>query len=107
MGTDLFSENRSVPFYPCPVTQVCLTGATGYLGRELSRALLARGHAVRALVRPGAASRAEPGTQIRELDVFDMNALATAFAGADTVVHLIGTPHPNPSKAAEFQRVDL
>jgi uncharacterized protein YbjT (DUF2867 family) len=22
-------------------------------------------------------------------------------------VHLIGTPHPNPAKAAEFQRVDL
>lgn len=27
-------------------------------------------------------------------------------AGA-TVVHLDGTPHPNPSKAAEFERVDL
>ena len=25
----------------------------------------------------------------------------------DTIVHLVGTPHPSPSKAAEFQRVDL
>ena len=25
----------------------------------------------------------------------------------DTLVHLVGTPHPSPSKAAEFQRVDL
>jgi uncharacterized protein YbjT (DUF2867 family) len=25
----------------------------------------------------------------------------------DTLVHLVGTPHPKPSKAREFQRVDL
>ena len=23
------------------------------------------------------------------------------------MVHLVGTPHPNPAKAAEFERVDL
>jgi uncharacterized protein YbjT (DUF2867 family) len=28
-------------------------------------------------------------------------------APADTFVHLVGTPHPNPSKAAEFRAVDL
>ena len=37
---------------------VCITGATGYLGRALSAALLERGHGVRALVRPGRAARA-------------------------------------------------
>ncbi len=26
---------------------------------------------------------------------------------SDTLVHLVGTPHPSPSKAAEFERVDL
>ena len=57
-----------------PLT-VCITGATGYLGRELSTALLARGHAVRALVRPGGAARAAAGTEVRELDVFDADAL--------------------------------
>jgi len=86
---------------------VCITGATGYLGRALSAALLARSHAVHALVRPGAASRAAAGTRTVELDVFDADALAAALGAGDTVVHLIGTPHPNPSKAAEFQRVDL
>jgi len=89
-----------------PLT-VCITGATGYLGRALSLALSARGHAVRALVRPGGAARAAPGAEIRELDVFDVDALGAAFVVGGTVVHLIGTPHPNPSKAAEFQRVDL
>ena len=86
---------------------VCITGATGYLGRALSTALSARGHAVCALVRPGGAARAAPGSEVRELDVFDVDALSAAFFAGATVVHLIGTPHPNPSKAAEFQRVDL
>jgi uncharacterized protein YbjT (DUF2867 family) len=86
---------------------VCITGATGYLGRALSGALCARGHTVRALVRPGGAARVPPRTHAREVDVFDTAALAAAFDGGDTVVHLVGTPHPNPSKAAEFQRVDL
>jgi uncharacterized protein YbjT (DUF2867 family) len=86
---------------------VCITGATGYLGRALSGALSARGHAVRALVRPGGATRTAQGVDVRELDVFDVDVLTAAFGAGDTVVHLIGTPHPNPSKAAEFQRVDL
>ena len=28
-------------------------------------------------------------------------------APADTFVHLVGTPHPNPAKAAQFRAVDL
>lgn len=86
---------------------IAITGATGYLGRALSRLLSGRGHGVRALVRAGGAARLEPGVAFTELDVFDVDQLARALAPGDTVVHLIGTPHPNPSKAAEFQRVDL
>jgi uncharacterized protein YbjT (DUF2867 family) len=89
-----------------PLT-ACITGATGYLGRALSAALSARGHAVRALVRPGSAARVTAATEVREVDVFDAEALAAVFGAGDTVVHLVGTPHPNPRKAAEFQRVDL
>jgi uncharacterized protein YbjT (DUF2867 family) len=88
-------------------TTIAITGATGYLGRALCAALRQRDRAVRALVRPGGAARVEPGVETRELDVFDADALARALEGCNTVVHLIGTPHPNPSKAAEFQRVDL
>jgi uncharacterized protein YbjT (DUF2867 family) len=39
-----------------------VTGANGFLGRHLVRELLARGHRVRALVRPGGdASTVDPG----------------------------------------------
>ena len=86
---------------------IAITGATGYLGRDLSRVLLERGHAVRGLVRAGGAARLEPDVAPLELDVFDAEQLARALSPGDTLVQLIGTPHPNPGKAAEFQRVDL
>jgi uncharacterized protein YbjT (DUF2867 family) len=86
---------------------VFITGATGYLGRGLCAALRVRGHAVRALVRPGGAARVAAGIEAFELDVFDVGALAATLEAGATLVHLIGTPHPNPRKAAEFQRVDL
>jgi uncharacterized protein YbjT (DUF2867 family) len=88
-------------------TSIAITGASGYLGRALSHALRARGHGVRALVRRGGAARAIPGIDAIELDPFDRTQLAAALGSGDTVVHLIGTPHPNPSKAVEFERVDL
>lgn len=47
------------------------------------------------------------GVPATAVDVFSEDELSLAFQGWDTVVHLIGTPHPSPSKAAEFQRVDL
>ena len=86
---------------------VAITGATGYLGRALSTLLLARGHRVRALVRRGGAPRVMAGANALEIDVFDVAQMRAALQGADAVVHLIGTPHPNPGKAAQFLSVDL
>lgn len=87
--------------------RVAITGASGYVGRALTVALIERGHDVLAPVRPGSARRVAPGARTVEIDVFNVDVLAQVVTGCDTVVHLIGTPHPNPSKAREFQRVDL
>lgn len=88
--------------------RIVITGATGYLGRALSQALVDEGsETILALARPGGAARVAAGVQATELDVLDAGSLATALRPGDTVVHLIGTPHPNPSKAAEFRDVDL
>lgn len=38
---------------------------------------------------------------------FSSDELADACAPGDTLVHLIGTPRPNPSKAQQFLDVDL
>ena len=88
--------------------RVFLTGATGYLGRPLGEDLVARGHEVRALVRPS--SRAKVPLSIKDVvegDPLDAASFSAAIEPCDTLVHLVGTPHPNPSKAREFREIDL
>lgn len=84
-----------------------MTGGTGAIGRPLVERLVARGHAVRALVRSGSAGRLPQGAQMVIGDALDARSVAAALRPGDTLVHLVGTPHPNPAKAAAFERVDL
>lgn len=88
---------------------VLITGATGYLGRELGPALLARGHRVRALVRPGSETKLPPGLEPLRGDPLEAASVAAALAEAktDTLVHLIGVPKPSPAKARHFRAIDL
>ncbi len=86
---------------------VFVTGATGYIGSRLIPALLERGHRVRAFVRPGSEARVPPGASPVVGDALDPEAIAPALRPGDTVVQLVGTPHPSPRKAREFVRVDL
>jgi uncharacterized protein YbjT (DUF2867 family) len=90
-----------------PQRKIAITGATGYMGRALTTQLVARGHHVRALVRPGSRHRVIAGAEPVTLDLFNVSELARALWDRDTVVHLIGTAHPGPGKAEEFRRVDL
>lgn len=86
---------------------VFVTGASGYIGRALVRVLLERRHVVHALVRAGAETRLPPGATPVIGDALDAATFAGAIPPHATVVHLVGTAHPNPSKAREFVRVDL
>jgi uncharacterized protein YbjT (DUF2867 family) len=86
---------------------VFVTGGTGYIGRPLIERLVARGHGVRALVRPGSARRLPAGVEAVLGDALDARTFADAVAPADTLVHLVGTPRPSPSKGAAFRAVDL
>jgi uncharacterized protein YbjT (DUF2867 family) len=87
--------------------EVFLTGGTGYMGARLGAALAARGHRVRGLARAASAGRLPAGVAPVIGDALDGASYAAAILPADTFVHLVGTPHPNPAKAAEFERVDL
>jgi uncharacterized protein YbjT (DUF2867 family) len=89
------------------VNSVFITGGSGYVGRPLITALVERGHRVHALVRPGSASKLPAGTTPIVGNALDASTFASTIPPASTIVHLVGTPHPNPSKAAEFERVDL
>jgi uncharacterized protein YbjT (DUF2867 family) len=86
---------------------VFMTGGTGYVGQRLAAALVARGHRVRVLTRPQSVSRVAPGAEPVVGDALDASSYAPTLTRDDTLVHLVGTPHPSPSKAAEFRRVDL
>lgn len=86
---------------------VFVTGATGYVGRALIPALLGRGHRVRALTRAASAARVPRGAEVIRGDALVASSFAPAVPPADTLVHLVGTPHPSPAKAASFRAVDL
>lgn len=86
---------------------VFVTGGTGYIGRPLIRELLARGHSVRALARSRSAGRLPAGAEAVAGDALDAASFATLVPPADTLVHLVGTPHPSPLKARQFREVDL
>jgi uncharacterized protein YbjT (DUF2867 family) len=86
---------------------ILVTGGTGYVGRALIPALVARGHRVRALARPASLSRVPAGAKALPGDALDAASIASVLRPGDTLVQLVGTPHPSPSKAAEFTRVDL
>jgi uncharacterized protein YbjT (DUF2867 family) len=87
--------------------RVFVTGGTGYLGQRLIPALLARGHEVRALVRPGSEKRLPPGCAAVQGNALDGASYASQVAPADTLVHLVGVSHPAPWKEEQFQQVDL
>ena len=77
------------------------------MGRALIAALLRRGHSVRALARKESAQRVPAGAETVIGDALAPRTFADKVAPADTLVHLVGTPHPSPAKAASFRAVDL
>ncbi|MGH9510037.1 MAG: SDR family oxidoreductase [Terriglobales bacterium] len=86
---------------------IFLTGSTGYMGQRLIPLLLDRGHRVRALVRAGSEKKLPAGCEPVVGDALDAASYAGKVSPADTFVHLVGVPRPNPWKGAQFRAVDL
>ncbi|WP_376793407.1 NAD-dependent epimerase/dehydratase family protein [Thermoflexus sp.] len=72
--------------------RVLVTGATGFLGRNLCPYLVERGYRVRALVRPTAdwGFLADHGVEIAWGDVQDPASVQEAVAGCEAVIHAAG-----------------
>ena len=86
---------------------VFVTGGTGYLGRPLVAALIAKAYEVHALIRAGSEAKLPPGANPIMGNALDAASFVDAIPPGATIVHLVGTPHPSPAKAAEFLGVDL
>jgi len=67
---------------------VAVTGASGHLGANLVRALVASGRRVRALVHTNRAGIAGLPIEVMRVDVLDRSSLVPAFSEVDTVFHL-------------------
>jgi len=87
--------------------RVFITGGTGYMGNSLIPVLIERGHRVRALIRPNSRGKLPAGCEVVSGNALDANTYRQLVRPCDTFVHMIGVPHPSPSKAEAFRAVDL
>jgi dihydroflavonol-4-reductase len=83
------------------MSDVLVTGATGFIGANVARELVAAGATVRALARPGGDRRALEGVpvEIVEGDLLDAGSVRRAVAGVQVVYHVaadyrLWTPDP-------------
>ena len=89
------------------MSNIFVTGGTGYIGRRLIPELIRRGHTVRALVRGGSEAKLPAGAAGVRGDALDRATFAGQIAPSDTFVQLVGVPHPSPAKARQFREIDL
>ncbi len=84
----------------------CLvTGATGFIGRELCRRLASEGHSVVALSRSG--QPLPDGTATRALDLATEAVDTALLSGVDVVIHLAGIAHQHaPAEDYRVLNVD-
>ena len=85
--------------------KVLVTGATGFVGTALRRALRGAGFDVRAFVRPRSAHRIEASEGIAVVTghVLDSHACLRATTGMDAVVHLVGIRREHPRTGTTYE----
>lgn len=84
-----------------------LTGSTGFVGANVVRALLARGDAVRCVVRrPNLCIEGLPVTLVTD-PLTDVEAMTRAADGCDGVFHVAGTFDPGPGGEDVMRRIHV
>jgi dihydroflavonol-4-reductase len=89
------------------MSRYLVTGASGFLGSHLVRALREHGHDVVAFCRKDAPALRDTGATIRRGDVLDRASLADAVAGCEGVFHCAGRVSRNPAHAEDLYRTHV
>jgi nucleoside-diphosphate-sugar epimerase len=93
--------------------KVLVTGATGFTGGHVAATLAARGHEVRALVRPRSLQKFEQsplaaaGVIPYAGDLIDAPAVGRAAAGVDVVYHIAATYREAGQRDAAYREVNV
>jgi uncharacterized protein YbjT (DUF2867 family) len=101
-------ENRRPPCYDSTVMQrIFVTGATGFVGHVVVRALVAHGFLVRCLVRPGSEALLKGFESIDRVpgDVLEPDQLAASVEGCGAVVNLVGIIREHRARGITFDRL--
>lgn len=86
---------------------VFLTGATGFVGSYVLKALRAHDHAVTCLLRDTSAPLSVDDSDVTRVagDITDPASLQGALDGCDAVVHLVGIIDEQPRRGITFERI--
>lgn len=89
--------------------RVLVTGASGYVGSYVLRALLANDHTPRCLVRDSVDDLAVSHDTIETVvgDLTDPSSLQGAFTNCQAVIHLVGILEENRSRNVTFERIHV
>lgn len=87
--------------------QTLVLGATGFIGSNIARALVAHGHRVRVLRRSRSSTLALDGVDVQYVtgDVTDTASLVAAMQGVSAVFHVAGYYPPNSLNSRKAMRI--
>jgi putative NADH-flavin reductase len=82
--------------------KIAVIGATGFVGPELVKEGLLRGHEITAIARNTDKVKKEAGITPVAADVYDVNALASALSNHDAVINSFNAGWTNPNLYNDF-----
>ncbi|WPL18542.1 Cholesterol dehydrogenase [Thiorhodovibrio winogradskyi] len=85
--------------------KISLIGGTGFVGQAIVDRLLADGHELRLLVRPGSAAKAVEHPHCTQVEgrLEDPDSLRVCIAGSDAVIYLVGLLRENAAAGITFE----
>jgi NADH dehydrogenase len=90
--------------------KIVVLGGSGFVGRLLVKRLAAEGHGVTVVSR-NLGSHFDrllpPGVALRQMDVYDPEALRQVFVGADAVINLVGILNEKGDNGRGFKRAHV